>query len=528
MSKGTLYVWLVPGVLLGLFFFQIHPFWDPESNYNYGWVVPLLVACLIWRRCGDAPEPSGAQPLFLPAAALLIAAASFVRLLWEGMGLHEWIFLTWLQGSILVLFSLVWLALWRGGRWALHFLFPLVFVLTAIPWPGFVERPVIDLLTELIAGFVTSSLQGMGIPAVLEGIVISIGSARVEVAEACSGIRSFQLLLVSGLFLGDYGRFGLGKRVLLFVGGLLAAFIQNAGRALALGWITGIHGTEAYEKWHEPSGMISFSIGMGLVCIFYILLEKLTSSSRPRERAHGQDRSPRFCLAFSSVTLVGLILVEAFAFFWMRFPLPAQSARWDLSLTELHQLPLHRSTPVDERVNEMLDTPYIAAGEFVHDGKRVHYTHVDWPDGLPVVVANYHNPSHCMALTGLRQIGEREFARLGEEFGGVSYEIYHFEQPKTGKKFLVFRTLMIPESDQKRSYEFIPGEQGYAYEPSRFRKLGFAVDRLVNRIGQDRFEAHNLILLGIEVEDPRDPQVVSDPQALEDFIRRGLSPPADS
>ena len=62
MPKGTFYIWIIPAVALSLFLWQISVFWDPDSHYNYGWLVPFMVGYLVWNRLAHAPDPESPRP----------------------------------------------------------------------------------------------------------------------------------------------------------------------------------------------------------------------------------------------------------------------------------------------------------------------------------------------------------------------------------------------------------------------------------------------------------------------------------
>lgn len=523
MPKGSFHVWCIPVLALGLFFLQIHVFWEPGSHYQYGWIIPFMTAYLVWNRLRDAPDPGRAQPLLLPLAMLVGAGLFFIRLLWEGMPV--WYFLSWLQGLALVAFCLIWLATWRGWRWAFHFIFPLCFVLTAIPWLGSIEGPVILWLTDVIAQWVTTSLQVVGIPAVLEGPLISIGETVVEVAEACSGIRSLQLLMVLALFLGDYGNFGWFKRVFLIACGVGAAFAQNFLRAFALGWITGIEGQAAYDKWHDPTGMITFTVGMGLLLGVYFLFEK---SIRPTTTDfEKQQHPPRFCLALSTLGFAVFVFVEVFAFVWMRVPAAEAIARWEVNRDALQALPLHRELPVDEIVVETLQTYDITSGQFRYNGKRASYTIIGWPEGHSILEVNMHNPSICMGQYGsLRQLGDRSIDYMSHDYSELGYETYHFEHPPSGQKLLVLRTLMVPNSHYDVSYSFLDQGESLTSDYGKWTgKFMWAVNKLKNRVGPQRLPVYTLILLSVEV-DTEDFASVS-PEPLYEFIEKVMIPHSD-
>jgi len=302
MTKQTVSIWALPVVALGVFYWQIHGYWDPESHYFYGWGVPFLTLYLVYILSFTEPEGSGREPAWLFLATGLTVVVGIVTLMLGSM--PDWIPLNWLLGLGVVGFVFAWLAGWRGVRYASHYWFPLLFSLVAIPWPAQIENWVSTALTGLIATFVTQSLQLLGIPAILEGIQISIGSTVVEVAEACSGIRSLQFLLVTALFLGAYGFLSPRRRIALMICAAGAALLQNAIRALVLGWVTGIEGREAYDQWHDPTGAVTFAFGLAILIGFYLLIETPIPAKPPADAGAATDRPPRFALALTAILLI--------------------------------------------------------------------------------------------------------------------------------------------------------------------------------------------------------------------------------
>jgi exosortase len=147
------------------------------------------------------------------------------------------------------------LAYRAGGRWALHFLFPIAFIFAAAPWPHSFENHLIQTMMEFDASIAVKGLQWIGLPALQRGSVIQIGGSLVGVNEACSGIRSLQTTWMMSLFLGELYRMGLPRRVFLVLAGLIIALFCNLGRIFILLWLTARDGSSAMEQWHDTAGL---------------------------------------------------------------------------------------------------------------------------------------------------------------------------------------------------------------------------------------------------------------------------------
>jgi hypothetical protein len=78
---------------------------------------------------------------------------------------------------------------------ARHFLFPICFILTAVPWPHQFEVAIVQNLTKYVGATAAECANWMGIAALPKGNLIQLTNGYVGIAEACSGIRSLQAIL---------------------------------------------------------------------------------------------------------------------------------------------------------------------------------------------------------------------------------------------------------------------------------------------------------------------------------------------
>src|SRR5260370_28391521 len=102
-----------------------------------------------------------------------------------------------------------------GWRWVRMLLFPLVFALLMIPLPAIVFYQIAFPLQLLATRFGVAVLHLADVPVLREGNVIVLAHTTLEVAEACSGIRSLVSLFALAVLFRYFAGLRPGRRVLL-------------------------------------------------------------------------------------------------------------------------------------------------------------------------------------------------------------------------------------------------------------------------------------------------------------------------
>jgi exosortase len=238
--------------------------WYTLPDYSHGFLVPFFALFLIWdKRAVLASTPIRQTwrgiPLVLAGIAILVLGVYGVELFTARI---SFIFLA--AGIIWTLFG------WPMLR---ELRFPLLVLILAIPFPAIVFNQITFPL-QLFASRVASQILPMlGVPVLLEGNVIQLPVMKLEVAEACSGIRSLMSLFTLAVFYGYFLERSTRGRVLLALASIPIAVTANAFRIVGTGLCVQYWDPDkALGFFHEFSGWVMFVISLACLYLMHRLL----------------------------------------------------------------------------------------------------------------------------------------------------------------------------------------------------------------------------------------------------------------
>jgi exosortase len=136
--------------------------------------------------------------------------------------------------SLLLLLSGL-IVLFLGGNYLRTLLFPLAFLGLMIPIPTIVFNQITFPLQLLAARVSAGVLPWLGVPVLREGNVIILPAMALEVAEACSGIRSLMSLATLAIIYGYLMDRSIAVRVLLALAAVPIAVVANGSRIVGTG-----------------------------------------------------------------------------------------------------------------------------------------------------------------------------------------------------------------------------------------------------------------------------------------------------
>lgn len=234
--------------------------WWEIPDASHGFLVFPFAAYLVWSRratlCRIELRPT--------SSGVAIVAAGLTILVLGMVGAE--LFLS----RISLLVSLAGLILSFGGRKLLAELrFPLLILLLAIPVPAIIYNQITLPLQTLAARAAAVLLPVFAVPVLREGHVIVLPSMKLEVAQACSGIRSLMSLLTISILYGYFLETSLWKRTVLALASVPIAVAANCLRIVGTGLCVQYWDPDkALGFFHEFSGWVIFLVSLS--CLYLV------------------------------------------------------------------------------------------------------------------------------------------------------------------------------------------------------------------------------------------------------------------
>jgi exosortase len=243
--------------------------WSHDENYSHGFLIVPLAAWFAWQRrhrlADAAARPSGLGLGLIAVALTLIIVGQ----------LGAELFLT--RVSLILL--LAGAVLWLHGREHLRILvFPLLFLVLMVPLPAIVFNQIAFPLQLVASRIGAAGIQACAVPVLREGNVIVLADTSLEVAEACSGIRSLVSLLTLGILVGYFTDPRLWVRWAIAIAVIPIAIVANAARVTGTGVLAHYYGAEAaHGFFHTFSGWLVFAVAFLLLVGVARVLSRIPS-----------------------------------------------------------------------------------------------------------------------------------------------------------------------------------------------------------------------------------------------------------
>ena len=245
-------------------------------EYSHGPLIPLISLYLFLRELRKAPPAPPGEPVDrrpgLAVIALALALAVFGNLT-QIPDLVTYVFIIWVMGVVLTGFG------WRRGRshWA-----PVVHLVFMLPLPQFMYWKLTIFLQLVSSEIGVALVRLMDIPVFLEGNVIDLGVYKLQVAEACAGLRYlFPILSFSYLF-GILYRGPFWHKAALFLMAAPIAVLMNSVRIGIIAILVDSYGIEQAEGFlHIFQGWVIFGICIAVLFLAAMGLQRLTPNPLP-------------------------------------------------------------------------------------------------------------------------------------------------------------------------------------------------------------------------------------------------------
>jgi exosortase len=247
-----LIVWLYASILARLFLQWVGPARDP--NFEHGIFVPLFALFVLWQDRGKlraiAPAPSW--------TGLALLVLGLLMLVLGVLGAE----LFFSRVSLLILLAGL-IVLFEGWTFFRAVLFPWAFLILMIPIPTLILQQITFPLQLLASKLATGLLELAGVPVLRQGNVIVLASMPLDVAEACSGIRSLLTLVTLAIIYGYLMETRVWVRVVLALSAVPIAVAANSFRVFGTGLLVQYWDPDKAEGFfHTFEGWLIFVVAL--------------------------------------------------------------------------------------------------------------------------------------------------------------------------------------------------------------------------------------------------------------------------
>ena len=234
--------------------------WMGQEEYAHGFLIPVVTVWLLWSR-RDALRASIGRPVWTGPIIVLLAAAMHVIGTLSVMPNFSQ------AGFVLALVGIV---LGIGGYSLLRpALLPILFLLFAIPVPRFIDSLMslrLQLISSKLGALFISMFQ---IPVYLDGNIIDLGDYKIQVVDACSGLRYIYPLLSVSFLAAYMFQAPLWQRATVFLSSIPITIAMNSIRIGLVGVTVDYWGNQAADGLlHSFEGWVVF-----LACACILMLE---------------------------------------------------------------------------------------------------------------------------------------------------------------------------------------------------------------------------------------------------------------
>lgn len=212
---------LVIAIILGIYHTTVESMvaiWNRSDTYAHGYLILPFSMYMIWKKRAILatvqyrPDYMSLPVLAGLGLAWLLASAASVMVAEQ-------------YALVAMIPMIVWALL--GLRAFSAILFPLAYLLFAVPFGDVFIPPLIDFTADFTVG----ALQATGIPVYREGSFFSIPSGNWSVVEACSGVRYLIASVTLGTLYAYLTYHSISRRVIFIIFSIIVPIVANGVRA---------------------------------------------------------------------------------------------------------------------------------------------------------------------------------------------------------------------------------------------------------------------------------------------------------
>jgi exosortase D (VPLPA-CTERM-specific) len=250
------------GALLGYIFWEgfvdMEHEWQNEE-YSHGYMIPLVAIYLVWQKQLSLPSVAGKGAWL---AVGILAVGLFANVMGELSTVYEVVEYAFVLSLGAVIASFFGFRL-VGFIWA-----AMVYLLFMIPLPQFIYQSLSTQLQLVSSSIGVAVIRLFDISVFLEGNVIDLGVYKLQVVEACSGLRYLFPLMSFGFLIACLYKGPTWQKIVLFVSTVPITILMNSFRIGVIGVTVEYWGIEMAEGFlHDFEGWVVF---MGCLVVLFV------------------------------------------------------------------------------------------------------------------------------------------------------------------------------------------------------------------------------------------------------------------
>lgn len=241
--------------------------WTSLPEYSHGPMLPLVASFLVWQQKDQLERlefrGSWWGPLLVVGGGMLY----FLGVLGSAYTVQQYAFVATIAGLALAL---------TGRRGFALLGMPLLALVLMVPQPQFILSNLSSQLQLISSAIGVAVIRALGITVFLEGNVIDLGTYKLQVVDACAGLRYLFPLMALGLLVGYFYKGAPWKRVTVFVASIPLTILMNSLRVGIIGALVEYWGVGMAEGFlHEFQGWAVFMLSAVLLVGLTALLNRI-------------------------------------------------------------------------------------------------------------------------------------------------------------------------------------------------------------------------------------------------------------
>lgn len=286
-ENSSVIVWRTPSVywvtvalsalLLGMIFWDgleyMAYIWNSQEEYSHGFLIPVITLFFVWMKKDELDKFEYSGSWLGMVIVLLGMGVYFVGELSTLYTIIQYAFLLSLYGVVLASLG------WRGFKiiWA-----PLLLLVFMIPLPLFLYQGLSAQLQLISTDIGVWVIRLFGISVYVEGNVIDLGVYKLQVVEACSGLRYLFPLMTLGFIAAYLYKGASWKRVVLFLSTIPVTVLMNSFRIGAIGVMVEYWGLSMAEGFlHDFEGWVIFMACTAILVLEMWALNRIGGEKKP-------------------------------------------------------------------------------------------------------------------------------------------------------------------------------------------------------------------------------------------------------